>query len=141
MTEALSSASGEREKHPGGRPLKFGSVDELQKKIDAYFDACKEGRDLVTITGLALFLDTSRETLMNYEGREEFFDTVKKAKLRVECEYEKSLRVSGRTGDIFALKNFGWQDKTQTETKLSGGVIVVGSPKDKALLDAIAAKA
>ena len=28
------------EKHPGGRPLKFQSAGELQKKIDAYFAEC-----------------------------------------------------------------------------------------------------
>jgi len=26
--------------HPGGRPLKFESVEELQKKIDDYFNSC-----------------------------------------------------------------------------------------------------
>jgi len=29
-------------KHAGGRPLKFQSIDDLQKKIDAYFDSCYE---------------------------------------------------------------------------------------------------
>ena len=34
--------------------------------------------------------------------------------------YEKSLRKDGKTGDIFALKNFGWRDKQEHEH--SGGV-------------------
>jgi hypothetical protein len=33
------------------------------------------------------------------------------AKLRIENSYELSLRKNGRSGDIFALKNFGWSDK------------------------------
>lgn len=28
------------EKHAGGRPLKFTSVEELQTKIDIYFNEC-----------------------------------------------------------------------------------------------------
>lgn len=30
----------DKAKHPGGRPLKFESVEELQEKIDAYFNEC-----------------------------------------------------------------------------------------------------
>ena len=30
----------DKAKHPGGRPLKFKSVEELQQKIDAYFNQC-----------------------------------------------------------------------------------------------------
>ena len=96
-----------------GRPLKFETPEILQAKIDEYF-AVTPPRE-VTITGLALFLDTSRETLMNYEKRDNFFDTVKKAKDRVQNEYEKDLRRQGRSGDIFALKNFGWSDKQEVE--------------------------
>ena len=33
----------------------------------------------------------------------------------VENSYEMSLRENGRTGDIFALKNFGWRDKMEVE--------------------------
>jgi hypothetical protein len=94
-----------------GRPLKFATPEILQEKIDQYF---KETPPIeVTISGLALFLDTSRETLMNYEKKDDFFDTVKKAKLRVQVEYEKDLRKKARPGDIFALKNFGWSDRQE----------------------------
>lgn len=122
-----------------GRPLKFSSPEELQKKIDSYFEECKANRDLVTITGLALFLDTSRETLMDYQERDGYSDAVKKAKLRVEMEYEKSLRINGRSGDIFALKNFGWRDKQETEIagRDGGPIVVVSSQKDKDLLEKI----
>jgi len=48
---------------PGGRPLKFETVKDLQLMIDDYFTVTKKTE--VTITGLALHLDTSRETLMN----------------------------------------------------------------------------
>jgi len=94
-----------------GRPLKFESVEELEKKINEYFD--KTPKTEITITGLALALDTSRETLCNYEKKDEYFDTIKKAKDKVQLEYELDLRRKGRSGDIFALKNFGWKDKIE----------------------------
>lgn len=100
-----------------GRPLKFGSVEELSNKIEEYFNNTPE--EEITITGLALALDTDRQTLINYQNREEYFDTIKKAKTRVELSYEKSLRKNGRTGDIFALKNFGWTDKQEIDNNVN----------------------
>ena len=97
--------------HAGGRPLKFESVDIVQKLIDEYFKNTIQ--EEWTITGLALALDTSRETLINYEKREQFFDTIKRAKTKVEHAYEISLRKNGRAGDIFGLKNFGWKDRQE----------------------------
>jgi hypothetical protein len=57
------------------------------------------------ITGLANFLGTSRETLVNYEEREEFFDTIKDAKSKVEQDWERLLIGANATGPIFNLKN------------------------------------
>lgn len=108
----------------GGRPLKFKSVEELQEKIDAYFATTghyvdKDGNDKfepVTITGLALALGTSRETLVNYEERPEFFDAIKEAKTKCENFAERMLYMGkSPTGAIFALKNFNWTDKQVTE--------------------------
>lgn len=103
--------------HPGGRPLKFKTVEELQERIDSYFELTP--KEEWTITGLAYHLDTYRQTLLNYEERDEFLDAIKKAKLKVENGYEIDLKKNGRTGTIFALKNFGWQDKTETESKVT----------------------
>lgn len=109
-----------------GRPLKFKSVKELQKKIEEYFGTTP--KDEWTITGLALALDTYRQTLLNYEGKDEFVDTIKKAKQMVENGYEIDLKKHGRTGTIFALKNFDWKDKNETDITSQGdklGVIVL----------------
>lgn len=114
---------------PTGRPLKFKSVKELQKKIDAYFARCEKDDEPLTITGLALALDTSRETLMEYGEREEFVDTIKKAKLKIEHAYELRNIKRGNAGDIFALKNFGWKDKTESDVTLGGSINVMPSVK------------
>ena len=102
-----------------GRPLKFSSVEELQDKIDKYFASCDEQEEPITITGLALALDTTRETLCDYEENEIFSDTVKRAKLRVQHAYEKRLVRRGNGGDIFALKNFGWVDSQKVDTTMN----------------------
>ena len=104
--------------NPVGRPLKFKSVEELDTKIQDYFDTTP--KDEWTITGLALALETTRQTLVEYEDRDEFVDTIKKAKLKVENGYEIDLKKHGRSGTIFALKNFDWRDKTETDLTSKG---------------------
>lgn len=106
------------EKNKVGRPLKFQTEEELKKQIDAYF--ADTPKDEWTITGLALALDTSRKVLCEYEDRDEFSNTIKKAKLKVENGYEIDLKKHGRTGTIFALKNFDWKDKTETDLTTGG---------------------
>jgi DNA-binding XRE family transcriptional regulator len=103
------------------RPLKFSTVEELRKKIEGYFKNCENKKKPLTITGLALALDTSRETLLNYENDNptlsEYFDTIKKAKLMCQNFAEEFL-FSGRNvvGAIFNLKNnYGWQEKQEIE--------------------------
>ena len=106
-----------------GRPLKFSTPEELQERVDAYFADRDKHEKPYTITGLALFLDTTRETLCDYGNKDEFSDTIKKAKQRVELAYEERLIEKGRSGDIFALKNFGWTDKqTQELTNPDGSL-------------------
>jgi len=100
---------------PAGRPKKWENKEELQEQIEQYFKSCTESKTPVTITGLALALDTTRETLMDYQNDDEFSDTIKRAKLRIENAYELRLILNGRSGDIFALKNFGWKDKQEIE--------------------------
>jgi hypothetical protein len=135
-------------KHPGGRPLKFQSIKELEDKINDYFDSCyetkwkdvykrdKDGNRIkddsgkyekkaiqvkeiirpFTITGLAVALDTSRETLLNYEDRKEFFDTIKRAKEKIHNFTEEKLFGNNATGVIFNLKNnYDWKDKSALE--------------------------
>ena len=111
------------EENKVGRPLKFKTVKELQDKIDAYFEDTP--KEEWTITGLALALDTYRQTLLNYEEKDEFMDTIKKAKQRVENSYELDLKKSGRSGTIFALKNFDWKDKSETDLTSKGERILI----------------
>lgn len=122
----------------GGRPPIYDTPEELQEKIDLYFREGVKQKTVVigkapnnyevqipvpTITGLCIFLGfESRQSFYDYEKREGFSYTIKKARLFIENEYEEMLAVGNTTGAIFALKNFGWVDKQEIEH--SGQMII-----------------
>lgn len=123
------------------RPPKYKTVDALQAAIDAYFEDC-QGKPLVddkgnavtdkygepviigahppTVTGLALALGfTNRQSLLNYQGKKQFLDTITRAKSRCE-EYAESRLFDrdGARGAQFSLEhNFRWKsDDSDKET-------------------------
>lgn len=105
-----------------GRPLKFKTPEELLGRAYEYFDETLEKNEPITITGLAMALDTSRETLMDYEEKrgDQFSDAVKRVKLVCENYAERKLFGSNPTGAIFALKNYGWKDRQELGLDDSG---------------------
>jgi len=107
-------------KNKGGRPLKFKTVKDLEKVCDAYFNECKEGSLPVTITGLALAIGSTRQTVMDYQNSDKFTDAIKRYKLRCENYAEIQLFTGQQTGAIFALKNYGWKDKQEIENTDTG---------------------
>ena len=99
--------------HAGGRPPLFTDPKELEKLIDKYF--IEETKP--TLAGLAYFLGMNRDTLYNYEKKDEFNDIIKRARDFVLSIYENRLIYSTQpTGVIFALKNMGWKDRTDLTT-------------------------
>jgi hypothetical protein len=119
-----------------GRPLKFNSPEELQKKIKSYFVWCdsrtrikhlvtKDGVQEVvesfprpyTVEGLAVYLDTNRQTLLNYTDKDAFFDIIEHARQRI-----LSNKIEGgldRTYDsgvakFMLINNYGFKDKHET---------------------------
>lgn len=96
---------------------KYEDIELFKVKIEEYF--VKENYPW-TISGLCLHLDITRETLCNYEKYDNYFDTIKRAKLKIE-NYAEKLLFSSATftpGIVFNLKNnFGWKDKTEVESK------------------------
>lgn len=114
--------SAPKDKHPGGRPLLFATVEELQAKVDSYFEMggpawIKAGEDYTyapTMSGLALHLGVDRKTITNYANKDEFFPTIKKARAKVEEALEQRLYGQSVAGVIFNLKNnFDWSDKQE----------------------------
>lgn len=114
----------ENGKNDTGRPEKFLDPEELEKKGMEYIEDCRANNKPITITGLCIWLDTTRDTLMEYQRKEEFSTTIKRLKLYAENYAENYLyNPNGRAvvGAIFALKNFGWADKMEIETRTTHG--------------------
>lgn len=123
-----------------GRPPKYKSKEEIEEKIDAYFKKCegeilkdtagepvlnKFGHPVIinqrppTVTGLALALGfTTRLSLLNYQGKKEFANTITRAKTMIEAYTEERLfDRDGGNGAQFSLRNNfkGWNDKLPSE--------------------------
>lgn len=99
-----------------GRPFTFKSPEELQKKINAYWEYCEENERPRTYTGLAYYLGVTRQTLFNYNKRDKFTPILDRAKARIEMDLDERLQTMGNStaGIIFSLKNnYGWTDKTE----------------------------
>ena len=98
-----------------GRPKKYTKKEEIESKIEEYFKNCDIHNKPYTVTGLSLALNMSRQDLINYSKDKEFFDTIKKAKLKIENYLEEHLVTdSSVTGIIFNLKNnYNWKDKQE----------------------------
>lgn len=133
----------------GGRPPKYKTKEEIQEKIDAYFKECEgkvlydgEGNPVqdkygnvivygakpLTITGLALALGfNSRKSLLDYQGKEEFVNTITRAKAKVEQYAEERLfDKDGANGAKFSLANNfeGWKEKQQIEADVNGEITI-----------------
>ncbi len=117
----------------GGRPPKYENVEQLEEKINEYFNEGVKVRTVLigkapnqttikievpTITGLTFYLGfESRNSFYAYGKKQEFKYIVKRARLFVECEYEEQLQHGNTTGAIFALKNMGWKDRMEYDVK------------------------
>jgi len=142
-----------------GRPPKFKTVEEFQDKIAEYFRSCwtqkidmygnpvfekdnkgikTEERVMVqtkpyTITGLAVFLGTTRDLLLDYEKKKKYSDTVKRAKSIIYA-YAEEFLYSGKnpTGAIFNLKyNWNWSEKTEIDLTTNGESILQNISDEK----------
>lgn len=133
---------GEATKNPVGRPPKYRTAEEMQNVIDQYFKDCEgikaldeDGNPRVsakygwlyeiepkppTVTGLALALGfNSRLALLNYQDKDEFVNTVMRAKSQIEAYAEARLfDKDGANGAKFSLANNfkAWRERQEIET-------------------------
>ncbi len=116
-----------------GRPQKFDKKEQIQKIIDDYFNKCAERKTKVltkaglivelddplipTMAGLAYELGMSRDTLYQYAEKNEFSDTIKKARNYIISQWESKLANtnSNAGGIIFLAKNYGYKDKSDDD--------------------------
>ena len=135
---------------PGRKPT-FTSAEEIQTKVDQYFKDClgtpfldDDGRPMrdkfgeiimmdarpPTVTGLALALGFhSRQSLLNYQAKPGFMDTITRAKMQVEeyCEM-RLFDKDGQRGAQFSLEhNFRWarDNKDDSDDGNAAGVVMI----------------
>ena len=110
--------------HHYGRPKQYPTALELHNECAAYFDWCVEAKEVITITGLCIYLEISRTTLMRWKNgdidneTDIFSNVITRAIAIVENAYEKKLDTFTFGGAIFALKNINkeyWKDKIESE--------------------------
>jgi hypothetical protein len=73
--------------------------------------------------GLALYLDTTRETLGDYEKKEDYSDAIKRAYGLIENAWVQKLSGQSVAGVIFYLKNAykeNWKDRNETDITTGG---------------------
>jgi hypothetical protein len=78
------------------RPLKFETPEILQQKVDEFFDLVKEGTESPSVIGLACYLETNKQTLLNYQDRDDFRGIIEAAKERI----ENLFTIKAYNGDI-----------------------------------------
>lgn len=95
-------------KNPVGHPKSFTNAQELWDRCNDYFREWEERLRPLTVVGLAVYLNVSRQTLSVYESgayddkNNQYSDTIKKAKDYIECmkwegaltgRYEKAVAI------------------------------------------------
>lgn len=104
-----------------GRPLKFPKPEILYERIQDYFKECERRLLPITVSGLALYLDTTRATLLEYatgKRGDKFVKIIEQALQRCESYAEAQLYEGKNVnGIIFALvNNFGWAPARKSES-------------------------
>ena len=130
----------EKPKNKGGRPAFYNTKEEMDILIEEYFNDCdgellkdvsgdikldKSGNPIIigkrpyTVAGLASALGfRSRQSLLDYQDKPEFMDTIMRAKLKIEVyTNERLFDRDGVQGAKFSLMNNfkGYSDKQEIE--------------------------
>lgn len=139
-----------------GRHPKYKTPEEMETKIDAYFDTCDEGEDVEIVTkkgqvvtinqqipytmeGLVLALGfTSRTTLGRYAAKhEDYGDVITRARTRIaEHRLRECLlgNQDAKIGQLDLATHHGYQPKLELPV---GAQIVIGiqAPKEGAAIE------
>jgi len=108
-----------------GRPRKFTDPEKLNILAEKFFQECDEKEEPYTITGLALAMGfCSRKQFLEYAAHKDFRNALEPHKSRCEAYAEKRLFQGPAAGPIFALKNYGWKDTSETTVTVKPPVLV-----------------
>lgn len=109
------------------RDFKFKNKEELEKRVNEYFEYCEVNEKPCTISGLAYFLGVNRRTVVNYANREAYGDVIERARDRVLMDMEEGAMVGKYNPaiTIFGMKNnFEMSDKTEVKQEVDAEIKV-----------------
>lgn len=94
------------------------SPKQLKTEIDRYFEYNKNNLNRITPAGMILSLGVTRATWGIYMQKPTLSAVCEEAMMKLEHLGTLRLYSRGNNADIFYLKNMGWVDKKETETKV-----------------------
>jgi hypothetical protein len=106
------------ERDLGGRPRIIETPGEFDRRVDAYVEEFKENNEPILFIAMILKIGLNcKQSFYDYASIPEFSYSVKRAKAIIEAAYEERMVTNPgmQSGNIFALKNFGWRDKEPSE--------------------------
>ena len=123
-----------KEKHAGGRPLKF-TPEFIASTFMLYKMTCRDSKKIINKAGLLREIGMSRETYREYKAKKEYVDTIKEIESEIEDAWIQQLTKSGvATGAIFYLKNAfkeEYKDRQETDITSNGETLHIYMPQRK----------
>jgi isopenicillin N synthase-like dioxygenase len=114
-----------------GQPKKYPTPEELAHQALEYFEWCGDTKNKITMAGLRLYINFSRQDWHNYKTQyPDYFDIMNTIETLLEAEWEGKLGWAGSTqGAIFWLKNkAGWKDESTQNQVVTNVTASFGNP-------------
>jgi len=112
-----------KEKKRMGAPPNWETPQDFEDDCSGFFDWCEENDYIPDIEGLAVYLGTTRKTILDYEKKDNFCYTVKKIKNKI-AFYKKQKAMAGQIPSaVFCFdfkNNHNYVDKTEVDNNIKG---------------------
>ena len=122
-----------------GRPPKFNDPDQLETMTKEWWKSIEGTEEVPDIEGWAVYLDTTRKTLFEYEAKPEFRNTIKRWKDKIFAR-KKQLALRGKLNPaifIFdAVNNTDYVNASQQRVDNKSEILHKFESMDDAQLDA-----
>lgn len=118
------------EENLGGRPRLYDTPEQFNEAVGAYYLACQQHREPLTLTGMCLFMGFSgRNAMFRYATYPGFLHAVTRARTLIEYGYEKCVLIDKNNAAGRLLASIGGDDFWNPATKIE--VPGLGSHEDR----------
>jgi len=114
----------------GGRPRLYDTPEQFNEAVNAYYQACIQHREPLTLTGMCLHMGFSgRNAMFRYAAYEGFLHAVTRARTLIEYGYEKVVLMDKNSAAARLLTCIGGDDFWNPAQKIE--VPGIGSHEDR----------